>query len=297
MRITQSMLANNMLKQITRSYERLDQYQTQLSTGKKITRPSDDPVVAMKGIAYRSNLAEVEQFKRNFSEAYNWVENSDAALDKATQALQRIRELVVQASNDTYEETQRQAIAKEVRQLTEHLVTIANTKIGDKYIFNGAQTTEPPVAVNADGTIAVSTNDQQLNIELAKGVYISVNIPPSTAFGAGGGLFSDLQDLAASLENPDATGAELTSYLDKLDDHLTHLLGVRAELGARMNRIELMEDRIDSQQVIAEKMLSDNEDVDLEKVIIDLKTQESVHRAALAVGARVIQPTLVDFLR
>jgi flagellar hook-associated protein 3 FlgL len=89
----------------------------------------------------------------------------------------------------------------------------------------------------------------------------------------------------------------LTGYLDKLDNHLTHLLGVRAELGARMNRIELMEDRIDGQQVIAEKMLSDNEDVDLEKVITDLKTQESVHRAALAVGARVIQPTLVDFLR
>ncbi|ARA98473.1 flagellar hook-associated protein FlgL [Geobacillus thermodenitrificans] len=297
MRITQSMLANNMLKQITRSYEKLDQYQTQLSTGKKITRPSDDPVVAMKGIAYRSNLAEVEQFKRNFSEAYNWVENSDAALDKATQALQRIRELVVQASNDTYEETQRQSIAKEVRQLTEHLVTLANTKVGDKYIFNGAHTTEPPVKVNADGTITVSTNDQQLNIELAKGVYIPVNIPPSTAFGAGNGLFSDLQKLAASLENPSTTGDELTGYLDKLDNHLTHLLGVRAELGARMNRIELMEDRVDGQQVIAEKILSDNEDVDLEKVIIDLKTQESVHRAALAVGARIIQPTLVDFLR
>ncbi|WP_339263883.1 flagellar hook-associated protein FlgL [Geobacillus sp. FSL K6-3411] len=297
MRITQSMLANNMLKQITRSYEKLDQYQTQLSTGKKITRPSDDPVVAMKGIAYRSNLAEVEQFKRNFSEAYNWVENSDAALDKATQALQRIRELIVQASNDTYEETQRQAISQEIKQLTEHLVTIANTKVGDKYIFNGAQTTEPPVTVNADGTITVSTNDQQLNIELAKGVYIPVNIPPSTAFGAGNGLFSDLQELAASLENASTTGDELTGYLDKLDNHLTHLLGVRAELGARMNRIELMEDRVDGQQVIAEKILSDNEDVDLEKVIIDLKTQESVHRAALAVGARIIQPTLVDFLR
>ena len=78
MRITQSMLANNTLKQIARSYANLDKYQTQLSTGKKITRPSDDPVVAMKGIAYRSNLAEVEQFKRNFSEAYNWVENSDS---------------------------------------------------------------------------------------------------------------------------------------------------------------------------------------------------------------------------
>jgi len=110
-------------------------------------------------------------------------------------------------------------------------------------------------------------------------------------------LFSDLQSLANDLDDPTKTGKDINEYLGYIDQHITNLLGVRAELGARMNRIELMEDRIDSQQVIAEKMLADNEDVDIEKVITDLKIQESVHRAALAVGARIIQPTLVDFLR
>ncbi|OQP09129.1 flagellar hook-associated protein FlgL [Geobacillus sp. 47C-IIb] len=301
MRITQSMLANNMLKQITRSYEKLDQYQTQLSTGKKITRPSDDPVVAMKGIAYRSNLAEVEQFKRNFSEAYNWVENSDSALDKATQALQRIRELVVQASNDTYEETQRQAISQEIKQLTEQLVTIANTKVGDKYIFNGTNTLQPPVQM-VNGSITTSNNAEEVKIELAKGIYIGVNVDPTKVFHydasqKGKGLFSDLQSLANDLDDPTKTGKDINEYLGYIDQHITNLLGVRAELGARMNRVELMEDRINQQEVIAKKVLSDNEDVDMERVITDLKVQESVHRAALAVGARIIQPTLVDFLR
>ena len=301
MRITQSMLANNMLKQITRSYEKLDQYQTQLSTGKKITRPSDDPVVAMKGIAYRSNLVEVEQFKRNFSEAYNWVENSDAALDKATQALQRIRELIVQASNDTYEETQRQAISQEIKQLTEHLVTIANTKVGDKYIFNGTNTLQPPVQI-VNGSITTSNNVEEVKIELAKGIYIGVNVDPTKVFHydasqKGKGLFSDLQSLANDLDDPTKTGKDINEYLGYIDQHITNLLGVRAELGARMNRVELMEDRINQQEVIAKKVLSDNEDVDMERVITDLKVQESVHRAALAVGARIIQPTLVDFLR
>ncbi|MED3718792.1 flagellar hook-associated protein FlgL [Geobacillus thermodenitrificans] len=301
MRITQSMLANNMLKQITRSYEKLDQYQTQLSTGKKITRPSEDPVVAMKGIAYRSNLVEVEQFKRNFSEAYNWVENSDAALDKATQALQRIRELIVQASNDTYEETQRQAISQEIKQLTEHLVTIANTKVGDKYIFNGTNTLQPPVQI-VNGSITTSNNVEEVKIELAKGIYIGVNVDPTKVFHydasqKGKGLFSDLQSLANDLDDPTKTGKDINEYLGYIDQHITNLLGVRAELGARMNRVELMEDRINQQEVIAKKVLSDNEDVDMERVITDLKVQESVHRAALAVGARIIQPTLVDFLR
>ncbi|KYD16913.1 flagellar hook-associated protein FlgL [Saccharococcus caldoxylosilyticus] len=301
MRVTQSMLANNMLKHLSASYANLGKYQEQLSTGKKINRPSDDPVVAMKGIAYRTNLTEVEQFKRNFSEAYNWIENSDAALDKATQALQRIRELVVQAGNDTYETTQRQAISQEIKQLTEQLVMIANTKVGDKYIFNGTNTLEPPVQMNGT-SITTSDNAEEVKIELAKGIYIGVNVDPTKVFHydasqKGKGLFSDLQSLANDLDNPAKTGKEINEYLGYIDQHITNLLGVRAELGARMNRIELMEDRIDSQQVIAEKMLADNEDVDMEKVITDLKTQESVHRAALAVGARIIQPTLVDFLR
>ncbi|MFC4182826.1 flagellar hook-associated protein FlgL [Saccharococcus thermophilus] len=301
MRVTQNMLANNMLKHLSTSYANLGKYQEQLSTGKKINRPSDDPVVAMKGIAYRTNLTEVEQFKRNFSEAYNWVENSDAALDKATQALQRIRELVVQASNDTYEETQRQAISQEIKQLTEQLVTIANTKVGDKYIFNGTNTLEPPVQMNGT-SITTSDNTGEVKIELAKGIYIGVNVDPTKVFHydasqKGKGLFSDLQSLANDLDNPAKTGKDINEYLGYIDQHINNLLSARAELGARMNRIELMEDRIDSQQVIAEKMLSDNEDVDMEKVITDLKTQESVHRAALAVGARIIQPTLVDFLR
>jgi flagellar hook-associated protein 3 FlgL len=292
-RVTQSMLANNMLKHLSTSYANLGKYQEQLSTGKKINRPSDDPVVAMKGMAYRTNLTEVEQLKRNFSEAYNWIENSDAALDKATQALQRIRELVVQASNDTYEETQRQAISQEIKQLTEQLVTIANTKVGDKYIFNGTNTLQPPVQMNGT-SITTSNNTEEVKIELAKGIYIAVNVNPTEVFN---GFFSDLQSLANDLEDPNKTGKDINEYLGYIDQHISKLLSARSELGARMNRVELMEERIGQQEIIAQKMLSDNEDVDMERVITDLKVQESVHRAALSVGARIIQPTLVDFLR
>jgi len=149
MRVTQSMLTNNMLKNLSRSYSNLDKYSDQLSTGKKVNRPSDDPVVAMKGMNYRSQLTEVEQFQRNLGEVYNWMDNSDSALDKATQALQRLRELAVQASNGTYEENQRESIAKEVDQLKEHLIDIANTKVNNKYIFNGTDTKNAPVSVDS----------------------------------------------------------------------------------------------------------------------------------------------------
>jgi flagellar hook-associated protein 3 FlgL len=301
MRVTQGMLAANMLRNLSVSYARLGKYQDQLATGKKINRPSDDPVVAMKGMIYRTNLTEVEQYKRNFSEAYSWIENSDAALDQATQALQRIRELVVQASNDTYEASQRAAISEEIKQLTEHLASIANTKVGDKYIFNGTDTLKQPVDLSQTPPV-VSKNTDEIKIELSKGIYIPVNVNPTKVFdydntAKGNGLFSDLEFLNSDLNDATKSGKDISQYLSYIDQHINNLLSTRAELGARLNRVELMEERIDQQEVIAHQILSDNEDADIERVITDLKTQESVHRAALGVGARIIQPTLLDFLR
>ncbi|WP_143414942.1 flagellar hook-associated protein FlgL [Geobacillus sp. E263] len=299
MRVTQFMLTQNMLRNLSQSYERLGKIQDQLSTGKKIARPSDDPVVAIKGMAYRTNLTEVEQFKRNFSEAHNWIDTADSALNEATQVLQRIRELVVQASNDTYETSQRQHIASEISELKDHLVSIANTQVAGKYIFNGSDTLNPPVNL-ANSTNKVSTNSEQVKIELLKGIEIPVNVDPTKIFTystiPGDGLFSDIEELEKDLQ-AGKTGQDLNKYLQYLDKHLSNILSERAELGARSNRIELMEARVDEQEVIAHRILSDNEDADIERVITDLKTQESVHRAALGVGARIIQPTLLDFLR
>ncbi|WP_079527217.1 flagellar hook-associated protein FlgL [Halobacillus hunanensis] len=291
MRVTQGMLTSNMLRNLSNSYSQMGKYQEQLYTGKKISQPSDDPVVAMKGINYRSQLSEVQQYKRNIGTVHNWTDNSDAALDKATQAMQRIRELTVQASNGTYEDGQRANIAKEIRQLKEHLGTIANTKVNDKYIFNGANTTEAPVDLT---DYTVDSTQTPVQIEVSAGVKIQVNVNPQPVFSQK--LFEDIEAFADALEG-DGSDEELSDYLGTFDQHIDNIVNERADLGARMNRVELIEGRIEAQEVSATKMMSENEDADIEKVITNLKTQESIHRAALAVGSRIIQPTLMDFLR
>jgi flagellar hook-associated protein 3 FlgL len=287
------MLSGNMLRHISQSYERMSKTQEQLSTGKKISRPSDDPVVAMKGMTYRTNLTEVEQYKRNLSEAYNWMENSDAALDKATSVMQRIRELTVQASNGSLEDSQKEMIGKEITQLKDHLASIANTQVAGKYIFNGNDTTHPPVDLSQG---QVSSNGNAVELELSKGIKIKVNIDPKNVFTLSpDGLFGDIADLETALETPGS--ANIDGFLDKLDNHINNLVSERAELGARYNRVELIDARVNEQEVIANRILSDNEDADIERVITDLKMQETVHRAALGVGSRIMQPTLMDFLR
>jgi len=281
-----------MLRNLSSSYEKLGKFQDQLNTGKKITKPSDDPVIAIKGMRYRTDLTEVEQYKRNLSEAYTWMESADDAMDKMTQALQRVRELTVQASTGTNGPDEKKNIAIEIEQLKEHISTITNTKVGNKYIFNGTNTTEAPVDLSAN---VIPTVSNDVLLEVSKGVHMNVNVK-STDLLKGSNpndIFTELDNLITDL-NADG---DVGKYLGSLEGHLTNVVGTRADLGARYNRVELIDERLGSQEVIANKIISENEDADMEKVIINLTTSEALHRAALSAGSRIIQPTLLDFLR
>lgn len=286
MRVTQSMLSNNMLRNLSNSYSRLDKLQDQISTQKKFTKPSDDPVAAMMGMNYRTDLNRIQQFTRNIGEVRNWVDSTDDALDKGVLALQRIRELAVQASNGTLEGDQRKAVAEEVKQLKEHLQNLGDTQVGGKYIFNGNRTNSRPSETGfQSGTI---------ELEVFSGIKIPVNTEGKALFGDMLSDEGDIQKLITALETNDPAVGDM---LETVDKNIDNFLSARALIGAKQNRVELMEDRLSQQEVFSTRILSDNEDIDMEKAIIELTTQESIHRAALSVGARIIQPSLTDFLR
>lgn len=303
MRVTQSMLASNSLRNLSKSYTDLMKYNDQLQTGKKISRPSDDPVVAVKGIAYRTNLTEVEQYKRNLSDAYTWLENSEAGIEQAKEVIQRVRELLIEGKNGTNNPEDLKAIQVEIGQLKEDLAGVANMQVAGRYIFNGTDTARPPIALNPDGSVqSININTKDFNIEVSKGVQLKVNINAENVFGkgllspvtttAGEGTLSKIEQFLNGIGNHDPD-----QLLGELDSHFDKLSGERSGLGARYNRLELIDDRLESQEVFANRILSENEDADMEKIITDLTTQESVHRASLAASSRIIQPTLIDFLR
>ncbi|WP_163099298.1 flagellar hook-associated protein FlgL [Peribacillus alkalitolerans] len=295
MRVTQSMLSSNSLRELSKSYDRMGIYQEQLATGKKITKPSEDPVVAMKGMMYRTNLREVEQYKRNLSELYLWMDNTEAGMEQANNGIQRIRELVVQGKNGSNSPEDRQAIAREVEQLKKDLVSVANSKVAGRYIYNGTNISTPPVTDSVPGQApTVDANTSDYLIEISRGIKLKANVTTENVFNQK--LFDTVQGIQDSLDGKTDI-SQLDSLLGDLDDIADRFSGERSELGARYNRLEMVETRIDTQEVMANRILSDNEDADVERVITDLKIQESVHRAALSVGARIIQPTLMDFLR
>ncbi|WP_050616462.1 flagellar hook-associated protein FlgL [Bacillus testis] len=296
MRVTQSMISNNTLRHISDSYSKLAQLDEQISTGKKFSKPSDDPVAAMRAMGYRSDLNNIQQYQQNIGEVKTWVDSTDDALNQAVLALQKIRELTVEASNGSLESNQRSYVATEIEQLKEQIGNIADTQIGGKFIFNGVNTQKAPTK---DGFYEGSTDQQSINLEVFPGITLPLNTPGKDLFQelTANGDNDPLQSLINDLKDTNSSESTISGHLSEIDKQIDKFLTARANVGAKQNRVELMDDRLNSQEVISTQILSDNENVEVEKVIMDLTMQEAVHRAALGVGAKIMQPSLMDFLR
>src|SRR5690625_378849 len=246
MRITQTMLSNNMLNNLMNSQVKMDKYLEQLYTDKKISRPSDDPVIAMKGINYRAQLAQVEQFKRNTGEVNNWMDNSDAALDNATKAMHRLRDLAVKAGNAAYGDEELESIKAEAEQIKADLIDIANTRVNDKYIFNGTDTDTKPVEVDAAGDVItpITHNETPVIIEVANGTKLQANVDGTEIFDDE--LFDAIDSFIGLLDGGNDVGdfVDAGAAIEAIDQRTSEIINARADLGARMNRLELVESRL-----------------------------------------------------
>ncbi|MFT8311027.1 MAG: flagellar hook-associated protein FlgL [Sporolactobacillus sp.] len=297
MRVTQSMMSNSLLKNISSGYSQLADYQNQLSTGKKITRASQDPVVATMGISYRTDVSHVEQYQKNVTNAYKWLDSSDDALQQVNDVLNRIRELTNEASTDTYTADQRAAAGVEVDQLTQQLVTLGNTQVGGQYIFSGSDSANPLLTQASDGTVTINNLAQKnpdFNVAVNDGIQMTINVSPDSVFNDQ--LFKDLNQLKTDLNEGTATGSQISEYLGKLDTHLDEVASAQADLGAKTNRIDMVQNRLADQKTVATKIMSNNEDADYAETIVKLNQQQNVYNASLSVGAKIIQTSLVDFL-
>jgi flagellar hook-associated protein 3 FlgL len=430
MRITNNMLVMNMMRNLNNNLRRLDKYQNQLSTGKLVQMPSDDPVRASRALKLRTDLNKLEQYDKNVTNALSWIEVTESAISNVEDVLQRARELTVRAANDSLSTEDKQKVADEMKQLKEHLISLGNTNYAGRYIFSGYKTDkklftedgkfniditssalanrpETTYEIGVGEDIEVSTNGidvfgyEEIHPTLSKLPYgYDTGIAESTSssaeeavikgdellmdadiqsdtfenteflinyngvnkrisigtlssatvngfvtelqtkidaeFGAGkisvtaedndmdgtdyaikfstvnssnikpvlsvdivrakeSTLIKDFEEAINAMNTGDSEGIQ--EFLDDIDSHINRILSVRSDIGARVNRLELVQNRIDENNVTFTKLLSENEDADLAEVIMKLKNNENVYRASLSTGAKVIQPTLIDFIR
>lgn len=418
MRITNNMLINNMINYIGNNLTRMDKYQNQLATGKKISVPSDDPVVAARALKLRTDVAEIEQYKKNTKDAQSWLDTTEDAIAKIGDVLHRARELAVQAANGTNTVNDTQKIEEEVKQLRTQIIQLGNSTYAGRYIFSGYQT-DAKLFDEATGMFNISVaNSDNIKYEIGIGDDMNINVTGGDLFNNGAaavgntagvttgnfnvsslnitapndtlnvtvdgdtftidldppGIYTDVNALATQIQTrmnaakapataavtvsaignklqfksgstgptslitintaaPTAAGvlglavntpvsgtastkgtliadfdqfigllnsgdnAGISSMLAKFDNDMNNMLRVRADVGARSNRIDLTSNRLDSDEINFTKLMSTNEDVDMVDAIMNLQNEENVYKASLSGGARIIQPTLLDFLR
>lgn len=324
MRITNSMMLSSMMRNMGKNLNRMNKTEESLSSGKKFSRPSDDPIGVSRSLRLNTDVANMEQYKRNTEDALSWMQVSETAVSNLGTILQRTQELTMQASTETNSINERQAIAAEISQLRDQIINVGNTTYAGSYIFSGFKTNKPILdktgkySLQEKPTDPAQTisNNETIEFNIGIGERMPINILPQRIFGnlAGGKTADDpidsttnvattnkpqmlqvFDDLINSLNADDTNG--INTAMKRLDIQFNNVNSVRAELGVKTNRLELTLNRIGDDTLNLKDLLSKNEDADMAEVIMNLKMQENVYQASLSGGARIIQPTLIDFLR
>lgn len=302
MRVTNNMIHRGLTGNIQSALEQMNKNYTRLSTGKMISRPSDDPVGMIIGMRLKKGINEGERYHKNAETAKALLNSTDSALGEMTSVLHRLSELATKGANGTLDQTAHDAIMDEVEEMRNHLFQIANTQQENTYLFAGQKTNQPAYtltpAADPDDPDEVtwegSTNP--LVAEVGTGIKMEVSVTGNQVFGdPTDDFFARLNEFIDHLKNGEHEAISNTD-IPAIQNRLDEVLKVRGEIGAKVNRLESNIGRMEIMDVNLRELLSKTEDTDYAEVTMNLMMQESVYQAALAVGARISQNTLVNYL-
>ncbi len=297
MRVTHRIIANTVIKNINANLTRMNRYQNMLSSGKAISKPSDDPVKISRIMGYTTALQQNDQYQRNIDAAQSWLESTENALAGVNDVLQRARELAVYGADGTKPPEAREAIAMEVDELIDVLVQLANTSMGGRHIFAGYKTTSIPFTRDkslSQNSVTYHGDDGDVRWEIAPGVTVKGNIDGQTLFMETD-IFSHMEELVNGLRSNDDTviNAALGNLSQSIDDILDH----RSALGAISNGLRLTMNKTTLEELNITGLRSKLEDIDFAETFMYYSTMAVLYEASLAAGARIMVPSLVNFLR
>lgn len=300
MRSAQSNLQTNLA--------RMAQLQERASSLKAIERPSDDPAKAADSLAVRADQRAVAQYSRNAENGNSWLTTADTALSNTTDILNQVRDLTVQGANDgSLSQTAKEAIAVRLDGLKQDLLSQANSSYLGRTVFAG--NSDAGVAFTVDPTTKVATFKGAAGSTVGRRIdadtTIKVDVDGGAVFGDGvNSVFTLIDKISEGLRGTPGTAttpptlpSNIGHFLTDVDARMKTVLTAQADVGVRQGQIQKAGDTLVKQKGALEAQRASIEDVDLGQAILDLKLQEVTYQSALAVTAKVLQPTLMDFLR
>ncbi|HEX4466113.1 MAG TPA: flagellar hook-associated protein FlgL [Solirubrobacteraceae bacterium] len=301
-RITQAMTSSSTLNDINAAFTKMERSAAEMSSGKTILQPSDNPYGASRAIDLQSQLDGLESYERAAQDGIAWTQAATSGMANIGEVMQHVRVLVLQASNGTLSSGDLKNIGTEISQLTETIKQDANIQYAGQYVFAGTATTTPPYTQGAndeyngdEGTVARSVNP---------GSSLAINTKLSSVLGEGtaskdGKLLDTLRTIVTHLEEgtPEAKAALNSTDLAGIDSNFEALTQLEATTGSTTNQLQVALTRIESLGSSVTKALSNTENADFAKVSIDYSNERAAYEAALRAGASIVQESLMNFLK
>ena len=312
-RITNSMMIDNFVINMQKALNKQNKYSNQVSTGRKLVSIGEDPIGVIKTLTAREQIAQYEQFAGNVTSAKAWTDQAESVMRDINTVLEDIYGLVSQAVNGTNGESDRLNYATNISEMTDHIYQLANSAVGGQYIFGGENTLTPPfrragtavsynsindlAAIDPSDANVIDESDQHMRYNVGFSLDMDISINGIELAGAGeGNLFAQLDHVVSVLKNGDSTAEELTAQVDVPLDLQSKMLVNIVKMGVKDTKLETLSNRYAIDIINSTEIKSQVEYVSSGEAIMNMKMAESIYKQALAAGARIIMPTLMDFL-
>lgn len=303
MRVTNQMMSSSLLANLNQMRSRQASLTSQVTSGDRITRVSEDPTAGSDVMRIQSRMQVMGQWEANLTNTRNWVRTTEAKLGDITDLLNKAKEMALQGANGSMSTESQQAMGPAADNLLQDLLAALNDKEPDGALFGGFKTDMNPFAVDmATGAVTYSGDDGDMQRDVGPGITMTANLHGDRLAEKLPAGWSDPDNMLAVVWNlaqglKTGNTAQIQGTIDKLDGARQQVVALRAEMGARDTRIEQLNGRMDDMKVQMSDMLQQAQGVDMTKALMDLNNATVTYQAALQVGARILPPTLADFLR
>jgi flagellar hook-associated protein 3 FlgL len=301
-RITPTMVRGSILDEITASLSTLERTSGEMSSGKMILEPSDNPYGASRVIDLQSQLDGLTDYESNAQDGIAWENTASSAMTGINTAVQRVRELVLEGANGTNNQADLETMALQVEQLTEGIKQDANTQYAGQYVFSGTLSTTPPYEQGANDEYQGNAETVSRTVGPGGSVTISTNISTLLGNGEGSGdgkLLDTLRTIVKDLRSGTAEGREALTNADlsQLDTNLESLSELQATAGSATDQLQAALSRNEDIRTSIAEALSSTDDTNMANASIEYANEQAAYSAALHAGATIVQESLINFLQ
>jgi flagellar hook-associated protein 3 FlgL len=293
-RITNLMTSNTILGEINQSQSALAKTEEELSSGKTINEPSDNPYGAALAVQLNGQMSQLTDYTNNITDGSAWTQTATSALNSITNQVQRAQELVTEAGNGTMSPSDLADIGNEINQIVSGIQSSANTQYNGQYVFSGTSTTTAPY--DASGNYQGSTSMVTRQIGPSSTATVSVNLSSVLGTSSSTGLLSQLTDIANQLTSDTGTSALNTTDLSNLQSGLDSLNTLQTQLGTTTDQMTMAASTISDMQTSVTSDLSNDQDANMASTETTYSNEEAAFTAALQAGASIVQTSLMNFL-